>query len=298
MQNRMVFYAPGIKRYETEELAQKNPSHFLPFSVTGTECALGCDHCKGELLRFMRHALSPEELIRRCREKLGEGLRGVLVSGGCNRWGQVPLEGFFEAMGHLKRDLGLKVFVHSGLTVEEQAKGLKEALVDAVLIDVIGSNDTIKEVYHLPAKVDDYDASLEALARYNLPAMPHIVLGLHYGRFLGEEMALEIVSRYKLKALVLVILTPLLGTPMEGVKPPPLNRVKEFFVKARRKLTFTPIILGCARPMGRYKQEVDRLAVEAGLDGIAFPAEGIVAYAMNQGKEVSFMETCCGFNIL
>jgi uncharacterized radical SAM superfamily protein len=298
MQNRIVFYAPGIKRYETEELAQKRPSCFLPFSVTGTKCALGCDHCKGELLKFMRPTLTPEELIRRCREGLGEGLSGVLISGGCNERGQVPLEGFFEAMGHLKRGLGLKLFVHSGLVDESQARGLKGAQVDAVLMDVIGSDSTIREVYHLQARVDDYDASLKALSKYDVPVMPHIVLGLHYGRFVGEETALDMVSRHRLKALVLVILTPLLGTPMEGIEPPPLSKVKNFFLKAREKLPSTPVILGCARPMGRYKEEVDKLAVEADLDGIAFPAEGIVSYAIGKGREVSFMETCCGFNVL
>lgn len=295
---KMIFYAPGIKRYETEEFAQKTPSHFLPFSVTGAGCALGCDHCKGELLRFMRPALSPEELIRRCQESLKEGLQGVLISGGCNRLGQVPLERFFDSMGYLKKELGLKVFVHSGLVDETQAKGLHEAQVDAVLIDVIGSNRTIKEIYHLEATTHDYEASLYNLSKYNIPIMPHIVLGLQYGGLEGEEKALEMISRHKLKALVLVILTPLLGTPMEGVTPPGLNDVRDFFTVAKRRLTQTPIILGCARPMGRYKQEVDRSAVEAGLDGIAFPAEGIVSYAKDKGKEVSFVESCCGFNIL
>jgi len=294
---KITFYAPGIKRYETEELAQKTPSHFLPFSVTGTEWALRCDHCTVELLRFMRPTLTPEELIRRCKENLKEGLGGVLISGGCNRHGRVPLEGFFDAMGYLRRELGLKVFVHSGLVDESQAMGLHEAQVDAVLLDVIGSDQTIREIYHLEATTLDYEASLHNLSRFNVPIMPHIVLGLQYGRLEGEGKALEMVSHYKLKALVLVILTPLLGTPMEGVKPPSLRDVQNFFTEAKRRLSQTPVILGCARPMGQYKQEVDRLAVEAGLDGIAFPAEGIVSYAMNRGREVSFIESCCGFNI-
>ncbi len=293
----MVFYAPGIKRYETEELSQKTPSCFLPFSVTGTLCSLGCDHCKGELLRFMRPTLTHEELIKKCQEKLNEGLKGVLVSGGCDGKGRVPLEGFFEAMSYVRKELGLKVFVHSGLVDEQQALGLYQAQVDAVLLDVIGSNRTIREVYHLDATTEDYEASLYNLSRFSIPIMPHIVLGLHYGKVEGEQMALDMVSRYNLKALVIVILTPLLGTPMEGVRPPGLSEVKDFFVKARKRLPQTPVILGCARPMGEYKQEVDRLAVEAGLDGIAFPAEGMVSFAEGRGKEVSFIESCCGFNI-
>ncbi|HHT9119882.1 MAG TPA: radical SAM protein [Candidatus Hypogeohydataceae bacterium YC41] len=297
MSNKITFYVPGIKHYETEEFVQKAPSSFLPFSVTGNECALGCDHCKGELLRFMRPTLTPEDLIKRCRETLKAGLNGVLISGGCNIKGRVPLERYFDALRYLKKDLGLKIFVHSGLLDDFQARGLHGAEVDAVLLDVIGSNQTIKEVYHLGATIEDYEASLYVTSRYNIPIMPHIVLGLQYGRLVGEENALDIASHYKLKALVLVILTPLLGTPMEGVEPPNLKDVRSFFAKAKEKLPQTPIILGCARPMGQYKQEVDRLAVEAGLDGIAFPAEGIISFAVDKGKEVSFTESCCGFNI-
>ncbi|MFN3467563.1 MAG: radical SAM protein, partial [Candidatus Brocadiales bacterium] len=230
-------------------------------------------------------------------ECLKEGLRGVLISGGCNKLGQVPLERFFDAMGYLKKGLGLKVFVHSGLVGGPQARGLHKAQVDAVLLDVIGSNQTIREVYHLSATTGDYETSLHNLSRFDIPIMPHIVLGLQYGRLDGEGNALAMVSRYKLKALVLVILTPLLGTPMEGVRPPDLTDVQNFFTEAKGRLPQTPIILGCARPMGQYKQEVDRLAVEADLDGIAFPSEGTVSYAMSKGKEVSFVESCCGFNI-
>ena len=42
------------------------------------------------------------------------------------------------------------------------------------------------------------------------------------------------------------------------------------------------------------KREIDRLAVDAGLNGIAYPAEGIVAYAQQRGLEPSFVNACCG----
>jgi uncharacterized radical SAM superfamily protein len=38
-------------------------------------------------------------------------------------------------------------------------------------------------------------------------------------------------------------------------------------------------MLGCARPLGLMKREIDRLAIDAGLNGIAYPADGIVDYA-------------------
>ncbi|MCQ4575260.1 MAG: radical SAM protein [Candidatus Brocadiales bacterium] len=293
----IVFYAPGLKRYETEEFRQANPNNFLPVSITGKKCALDCEHCGGQLLGHMRAAATPEKLLETCRSAASTGTTGVLISGGCDVHGRVPLEEFFDVMGELKKGLGLRVFVHSGLVDEAQAEGLRRSSVDAVLIDIIGSNETIREVYHLEAGVEDYEASLRALSRREIPVMPHIVLGLHRGLFKGEDKALEFTSRYELKALVIVILTPLLGTAMADVTPPPVEAVGSFFQRARSKMPSTRIILGCARPMGRYKQTVDRLAIDAGLDGIAFPADGAAAYAHGKGLETVFAETCCGLDI-
>ena len=55
-----------------------------------------------------------------------------------------------------------------------------------------------------------------------------------------------------------------------------------------------PVMLGCARPLGAIKREIDRLAVDAGLNGIAYPADGIVAYAREQALEPDFVNACCG----
>lgn len=290
----ITFYAPGLKRYATEEFVQKNPHNFLPISVTGSDCVLNCDHCGGQLLRHMKAATTPQKLLETCSNAASKGTTGVLVSGGCDVYGHVPLEGFFHTIGEIKKAFGLKIYVHSGLVDDTQARGLNQSCVDAVLIDIIGSDQTINEVYHLVADVKDYEASMHVLSRHNIPTMPHIVLGLHYGAFKGEYTSLEIVSKYNLKALVIVILTPFIGTPMQNIAPPSTDEVGRFFRIARSKMPSTPIILGCARPMGKYKQLVDRLAIDSGLDGIAFPADGAVAYARDNGLDIVFTEACCG----
>jgi hypothetical protein len=53
-------------------------------------------------------------------------------------------------------------------------------------------------------------------------------------------------------------------------------------------------MLGCARPLGEAKAEIDRAAIDAGLNGIAYPAEGIVSYARTRGLEPAFLNACCG----
>ena len=102
------------------------------------------------------------------------------------------------------------------------------------------------------------------------------------------------IARHARKFLVLVILQPLTGTPMFGVTPPPVSDIARFFDLARRAINETPVMLGCARPLGKIKIEIDRAAVDAGLNGIAFPADGIVAYASERGYTPKFVDACCG----
>ena len=289
----ITFYAPNIKRYETTELAQENHYNFIPISITGTECALDCDHCKSQLLKHMKPASDPETLFKNCADLAKKNAKGLLISGGCDSDGKVPLKGFYESIRNIKAELGLKIVVHTGIVDEEMAEGLSYSKVDSALIDIIGDDRTIKEVYHSGSTVEDYEKSLYYLNKYDVPIVPHIVLGLNYGKLVGEYTALEIISRYNIKSLVVVIITPLMKTPMQGVVPPSIDEIGKFFCKAREVMTEAPIILGCARPMGEYKVKVDRLAVDYGFDGIAFPSDGIVSYAKEKDLETHFTETCC-----
>ena len=88
----------------------------------------------------MHPALSPEELFELCTKLKQDGAKGCLVSGGCLPDGSVPLDGFVDALGRIKQELGLTVFVHTGIINLETAVSLKQAGVDAALIDVIGSS--------------------------------------------------------------------------------------------------------------------------------------------------------------
>jgi uncharacterized radical SAM superfamily protein len=289
------FYAPGLRRYRTSEYADQDAGRFVSVSVTGTACALQCDHCESRVLEGMVPLRDPDLYVMAEGLK-ARGARGLLVSGGSDRRGRVPLLRHIPDLSRIRRELGLLVRVHPGLPDEETAAALGPIDVDGALLDVIGAEETIREIYHLDAGVDEYEAALERLARHGVPLVPHIILGLHHGRMRGEWNALAMVARHAPKLLVLVVLMPLSGTRMAAAAPPPVEDIGAFFDTARAALPQTPIVLGCARPLGPAKVEIDRRAVEAGLDGIAFPAEGVVALARSRGRAPRFHDACCGVN--
>ncbi len=289
----MEFYAPGLKRWETSEWQPANPRRFLPVSVTGGACALQCDHCRAKVLKGMISVRAAEDLFQLAARLQSEGTDGILVSGGSTKSGGVPLWFHLDHIKRIKQELGMRVVVHSGVVAPLVASGLAEAGVDGVMLDIIGADETIRDVYHLDLTVADFEKSLAVLAEHELRIIPHIVLGMHYGQFLGEHRALEMIARYPVSTLILVVLVPLVGTPMEHIPPPPVDEVVGFFATARQAMPDTKINLGCGRPMGATKVALDEGAVDHGLNGIAYPADGIVAYACSRGLEPEMYEYCC-----
>ena len=289
----MDFYAPGLKSWQTSEWVPTNPKRFLPVSVTGSACALSCDHCQSKVLEGMISVKADQDLYQLAKSLKAKGSEGLLVSGGSTRTGGVPMLGHLKHIPRIREELGMKVIVHSGVVSPELARGLAGAGVDGVMLDIIGANETIRDVYHLDLTVDDFDRSLALLADAGLRIIPHIVLGLHYGKFLGEHRALEMVSSHPVSTLILVVLVPLVGTPMAHLPPPPLEDVVDFFGTARLAAPTTPINLGCARPLGQMKVDLDQAAIDQGLNGIAYPAEGAIAYAESRGLQARRYEYCC-----
>ncbi len=289
---RIRFYAPGFINYKSPFFSS-SPQLFPSISVTGPACALKCKHCQGKLLKTMIPAFTPAELVEVCRDLKDKGCLGLLISGGCLPDGSVPLNRFIGAMAQIKRDLELKIVAHTGLIDDETARKLKEAGVDAALIDIIGSDETIQEVYQLNAGVKDYDESLRALHEAGIPSVPHVLIGLHYGKIKGEFQALKMISKYDPAAVIAIALTPIRGTAMEEVKPPPSEDIVKLLIAARLMMPTTPVVLGCMRPKGKHRLTTDKLAVRAGVTAIAFPTEAAINLAKSMNLAVTFSPLCC-----
>lgn len=288
------FYTPSFKHHETSEVAACGKNAFPAISITGGDCKLQCDHCKAKILEPMIPARTPEDLARLADELVADGARGMLLSGGSDHRNVVHYEPYFPTVRRIKDQYPhLQIAMHTGLATPEFARGMEDAGVDVAMMDVIGSQDTITQVYHLKRSVDDFEASLEALVSTRMKVVPHIVLGLHYGKLLGEWNALEIVRRHVPDALVLVVIMPHYAPSSRPFATPETREIGKFFIDAREALPDTPVLLGCARPSGMHRMVTDTYAVMAGLNGVAFPSDGMLALAKHLDRDVRVTPSCC-----
>lgn len=292
------FSTPTFKSYTSDDVKGCGKNSFPAFSVTGGACALDCDHCQAKILEPMIPATTPEMLDQKVRDLIVlQGLRGFLLSGGSNRRNEIKYERYYPVLERLKRDFPyLKIAIHSALLNEMRAKLMESAGVDTAMMDVIGAENTIRDVYHLDRPVADFEKTLAALCGTRMKVVPHIVIGLHYGRILGEQTALDICARHNIASLVLVVLMPFFARETKFVTPD-AHDVGRIFIDARRRLPEKEVLLGCARPAGIHRRIVDAYAVMAGLDGIAFPADGAVQVCKALGRNFFQEHACCSIKI-
>ena len=286
------FYAPSFTYYKTAAFCSSS-TEFPTISVTGNGCALNCKHCGGKVLETMHPADSPDKLFALCSKLRAEGAKGVLVSGGCLPDGSVPLQKFASTLAKIKHDLGLTVFVHTGIIDTNTAAQLKAACVDATLIDVIGSDETIREIYNLNTTAKQYEDSLKALSEAGIDFVPHVIVGLHHGDLKGEFDALNMIKPYKPSAIVIISFMPIRGTQMEKTPPPTPKNIARTIATARVMFPNVPLVLGCMRPKGKHRTETDIFALKAGVDGIAFPSQEAISYAQTNHYSVKFSAFCC-----
>lgn len=284
------FAVPGGRHYDGKHFC--NSGRFLNVSITGSSCALQCDHCQGTMLNGMIPAPTPEKLQELGINLRKKGVTGLLITGGCNYEGRVPIKPFLSALTYLK-SLDFTIDVHTGLADKETAVGLKQAGVDKVFLDMIGDAETIRRVYHLDHKPSAFRDTLEILLAEDLDVVPHVVLGLNYGKIMGEENLIQTLSDYPLETLVLVALRAVPGTPMGGVIGPDAAEIIRITAQTRLLNPSLRISFGCARPYTQ-KAWLERGLIAAGINTLAFPLDETIDFALECGLKPVMSEMCCG----
>jgi len=267
--------------------------YFPAVSITGSSCALNCKHCRGILIKRLIDTKTPKELIRACMEFHKEGSRGVLITGGCTNEGKVPLNNFLDAIREIKDKTDLILFAHTGIVNYEDAKGLKYSGIDGVCVDIVGSEDTTREIYGIELYPEDYIKTLRAFERAGMGNIsPHICVGLHYGKPRHELNALDIISYIKPSNVVIIGLTNLDGTPMRDIRINPEDLIR-ILCLARFKFKDSYVSLGCARGKGYIREEIDKLAIRAGVNNIAIPTSSAYKEANKLNLKIREFGACC-----
>lgn len=295
---RVNFYTPTFKTFSSSEISGCGKSVWPAVSITAGDCKLQCDHCKAKILEPMLPARTPEALWALVNQQIAGGAQGMLLTGGSNYRNEVEYDAYYPTIRRIKDTFPqFKIAMHTALVDMDIVRRMEDSSIDVAMMDVIGSQDTISQVYHLRRTVDDFEKSLEYLVSTQLKVVPHIVIGLHYGELLGEWNALEIIQRHLPQAVVLVVVMPFYAPENRPFVTPDSKQVGKFFMDARSALPDIPLLLGCARPPGRVKAEIDSYAVMAGLNGLAHPTDGMVELAVRLHRDVRVTPACCSIAI-
>ena len=281
----LTVFLPGMFSYNGLK------GKYQAISITGSRCDLQCDHCRGTTLGSMIPAESPELFVEKALLLADKGHFGILISGGCDRDGRLPWEDFCHAISEVKKKSDLFVSIHCGILDDDIAISLKNAGVDQALVDVIGSDQTYQRICHVDFGISSIVNTMESLERAGIPIIPHVICGMHYGKISSEEKALDIISRFNIRQVVIVSLMALPGTPLQGISLPDAEEIAEIILYARFHLPDVEISLGCARQRGDSRLEM--LAIDAGITRMALPSEEALARAKSYGLDIRYQRTCC-----
>lgn len=252
-------------------------------SVTGHRCSLNCSHCGGH---YLQHMIPLHDVVTRDLDAAS-----YLISGGCDPSGKVPIA---QHVGLLKQlSMHKRLNLHVGLVDPEDIEVISQ-VADKVSFDFIADSETIREVLGLTKTADDYIACYRNL-RAQCSVIPHICIGLRGGKISGEYRALDLLQKIGAERLTFIVFTPTPGTQFADRQPPEIHDVLAVLLEARKKFPGVPLSLGCMRPGGSYRRQLDPLAVRIGINCIVNPVPEAVRVAQTLGLAVVNREECCVF---
>ena len=269
---------------------------FPAISITGNECSLHCEHCNKKYLKGMKSILNNDELKRFLFNHYENGGVGVLISGGCMPDGSVPLLEFLDTVNLIKKQTSLIINAHTGLLNEKTAEKLAKSKVDIISFDINMDEEVIRNIYHLNKDPEDYKKSIELLKKYHLNVVPHICIGLHYGKIHKELETIKFIKESGLNPslIVLIVLIPPKSSKEKFVQPTPVDIAKIITI-IRFVFPNTEISLGCMRPRDKSKLQIEKYAIQAGITRIEIPSIQTLEWIKKKHSDVEFkfFSACC-----
>lgn len=271
-------------------------------SISGGICALNCEHCNKIYIKHMVSAKSSEKLIKLAIKYENEGAKGLLISGGCDKkGGLLNLEKMLPSIKRIKHETNLIIKLHTGFVDFELAKKIADAGVDIASNEFVGSQETIKQLFHLNLKPQDYVETFVNLQKSGIPFIsPHVAVGLHYGKLKGEFNSLDLIKKHiNPSTLVIIIFRPTKGSKLGDATPPTHNDIGKVIKYARILFPDKPILLGSLRPRTSdrndpdhsLRYQIENIALESGIDRMELPSQEIIDTIKMRNIKIKKFET-------
>ena len=262
---------------------------FPALSITGKECALGCEHCNKKYLENMKPILNNSEL----EEYFSITAQNLIQ---IDSEGSIPILNFLDTIKKIKNQTNLIINAHTGLLNEETASKLADANVDIISFDINMDEEVIRDIYHLEKDLKEYKRAIELLKKYNLNIVPHICIGIHYGKIHKELESLKFIkdSGINPSLIVLIALIPPKHSIIKFEQLKPID-IAKIVTLTRIIFPTTEISLGCMRPRGKIKNDIEIAAIKAGITRIEIPSPKTLKKIKkeNPNLKFKFISACC-----
>ena len=272
----------------------RKPIAFIPgnkfpaVTITGYSCRLMCDFCRGRYLKGMIPIKEPKELYDVAAKVWERGGKGLLISGGFDEHGRLPIRPYLRVLKDIKVDFDLIVSIHPGFLEREVMVRLKECGVDVIDYE-FALNPLLLKHMHLNIQPNDVIKHFQELLKIGFKCVaPHVLLGLKGYISTWDIKAVNILSVFNPDLVVLLIFIPTKGTPLEAFSPPSVREVVSYVSYVAESLNNSEIALGCMRPI-EYKKSLDKVLVSSKLiDRIANPHKRLITE-----YDLPKIEACC-----
>jgi len=271
-------------KYHAPTLLAVRPTGTATVRVTAADCPQDCAHCGGYYLKAMKP-------LSEVAEQEAAPWTSLLISGACDGAGVVPIQPHLATLKTLSKKYRLNL--HPGYIRDPEAARQLAEIASVFSCDFIGDEAALRQVYGLNYSVGEVLDSLLLLAKFRR-VVPHLCLGLSDEPGLRSELAaVKLLVEAGFRELVVLIFIPTRGTRLAERQPPPATEVAKFFASLGRNYPQLRVTLGCMRPAGKYRQEVDRYAVLAGINAIVQPTPGALQLADYLGMLQQDYWQCC-----
>ncbi|PKL46288.1 MAG: radical SAM protein [Candidatus Riflebacteria bacterium HGW-Riflebacteria-2] len=261
------------------------PVRTLSVSLTDKSCEQNCAHCNGHYLKGM-------QALAKLQTDVLNDYDAVLISGGSSSKGAVPISQHIDRILALPEKL--QINLHPGFQPVERLLPLKRRH-PVVSFDLPGSDEVIRKIFKLKYHTEDYRQLYISYAKH-FDTVPHICIGINEGKNSGEESTLDFLAGQPVKQAVFIIFRPTPGTELAEAQPPELARVCEVFNYARNRLK-SQLLLGCMRPAGTYRRDVDILAWLYGIRKIVQPHHDLIKILKHHDIQINTYNNCCALNL-